>query len=54
MTEFIQFIGADSGNHIGGDHFQYLGGQLAGNAHFCNFVSGFYDNAHFFFEYEVG
>ncbi len=48
MTETIQFVGRNPGLDMDFDHFQYIGGKAAGNAHFFDFFGSFDNDAHIF------
>ena len=51
MAEAIQLIGGDARLNMGRDHFQHLGGETPGNAHFFDFFGGFNNNAHIFCDF---
>jgi hypothetical protein len=46
VAEAVYFFGADTGDNMGGDHVQNIGGELTGHAHFFDFGGGFNDDAH--------
>ncbi len=46
MADLVEFLGADTGLHVGRDHFEDVGGELAGNAHFFDFFGCFDANGH--------
>ncbi|MCY1307270.1 hypothetical protein D9M70_571790 [compost metagenome] len=38
VADTVQFVGGDAGLDVFPDHFQHVGGQAAGDAHFFDFL----------------
>ncbi|MCY1549930.1 hypothetical protein D9M68_861360 [compost metagenome] len=46
MADAIELFSGDAGLDVFADHFQHVGGQAAGNAHFLDFCGGFDGDGH--------
>jgi hypothetical protein len=46
VAEAVQFLGGDARLHVGGDHFQDLGRQAPGHAHFLDLFCGLDGHGH--------
>jgi hypothetical protein len=48
VADPVELIGADAGLDVRPDHLQNVGGESSRNAHFVDFVAGFYRDCHDF------
>ena len=46
VADLVQLIGGNARLDMFGNHFQHIGGQFAGDAHFCDVLWGFEGDGH--------
>ncbi|MNT27111.1 hypothetical protein D3C72_1627270 [compost metagenome] len=46
VANAVEFFGSDARFDMFGNHFQHIGGQFAGDAHFCDVLGGFEGDGH--------